>query len=54
MFDGPKEIELRMNFPGDNSSLDPDIVSSLEKMLTPGNALVGIIKQIRERYTASQ
>lgn len=54
MYDGQEALEHRMNFPRDNSCLDPDIVASLQEMLTRDNALVGIFKQLRERYPLSQ
>ncbi|KAK1380074.1 hypothetical protein POM88_026818 [Heracleum sosnowskyi] len=52
MYDGQESLEHRMNFPKSNNVLDPAIVATLQEMLTRDNALVGIFKQLRERYYA--
>ncbi|KAK1380229.1 hypothetical protein POM88_026973 [Heracleum sosnowskyi] len=54
MYDGQEAIEHRVNFPRGNSVLDPAIVATLQEMLSRDNALVGIFKQLRERYPPSE
>lgn len=54
MCDGQEAIDHRMNFPRHSNALDANIVFALQAMLTRDNALVGIFKQLWERYRASQ
>ncbi|WOG89434.1 hypothetical protein DCAR_0208672 [Daucus carota subsp. sativus] len=54
MYDGQEAIDWRLRFPRSGDALDPDIVASLLHMLTRDNFLVGIFKQLRERYPLSQ
>ncbi|KAK1365477.1 hypothetical protein POM88_041038 [Heracleum sosnowskyi] len=54
MYDGQEAIEHHINFSRNNSVLDPAIVATLQEMFTRDNALVGIFKQLRERYPPSE
>ncbi|KAK1359002.1 hypothetical protein POM88_043476 [Heracleum sosnowskyi] len=54
MYNGQEVIEHRLHFPHTRDTLDPDVVALLLQMLNRENALVGIFKQLRERYPISQ
>ncbi|XP_074362378.1 uncharacterized protein LOC141702627 [Apium graveolens] len=54
MYDGQEAVEHRLSFPGKEGEVDPTIVSMLQEMLERENALVGIFKQARERFTCTQ
>ncbi|KAK1351704.1 hypothetical protein POM88_053987 [Heracleum sosnowskyi] len=54
MYDGQEAIDYRVQFPRSGDPLDPEIVALLLQMLTRDNVLVGIYKQLRERYPISQ
>ncbi|KAK1402479.1 hypothetical protein POM88_002084 [Heracleum sosnowskyi] len=51
---GKEAIDHRLNFPRSGDKLDPDIVNLILQMLTRDNVLVGIYKQLRERYHVAQ
>ncbi|XP_074327640.1 uncharacterized protein LOC141665556 [Apium graveolens] len=54
MYDGQEAVDYRLQFPLSRDQLDPDIVNLLLQMLNRENALLGIFKQIRERYPLSE
>ncbi|KAK1361035.1 hypothetical protein POM88_045509 [Heracleum sosnowskyi] len=54
MYDGHETIDYRVQFPRSGDPLDPKIVALLLQILTRDNVLVGIYKQLRERYPISQ
>ncbi|KAL8112229.1 hypothetical protein AgCh_019791 [Apium graveolens] len=54
MYDGQEAVEHRLQFPHTRNTLDPDIVDLLLQMLNRDNVLIGIFKQVRERYHISE
>lgn len=54
MYDGQEALYHRMQFSGHEVPLDHAVVSLLSDMLNRENALVGIFRQIRERYRDSE
>nr|XP_017217380.1 PREDICTED: uncharacterized protein LOC108194955 [Daucus carota subsp. sativus] len=54
MYDGQEAIDHRMKFPRQKNALNPQVVAILLQMLNRENALVGIYRQIRERWPASE
>ncbi|XP_074323314.1 uncharacterized protein LOC141660246 [Apium graveolens] len=54
MYDGPEAVDHRLSFLGKAGEVDPTIVSMLQEMLERENALVGIFKQARKRFTCTQ
>ncbi|XP_074326125.1 uncharacterized protein LOC141664128 [Apium graveolens] len=54
MYDGQEAVEHRLQFPHTGNTLDPDIVDLLLQMLNRDNVLIGIFKQVRERYHISE
>lgn len=51
MYDGQEAVGHRLNFLGKLGAVDPAIVSMLQQMLERENVLVGLFKQLRDRYT---
>ncbi|KAK1383681.1 hypothetical protein POM88_021416 [Heracleum sosnowskyi] len=51
MYDGQDAVGHRLNFSATMGEVDPAIVSMLQEMLHRDNALVGIFKQLRDRFT---
>ncbi|KAK1394749.1 hypothetical protein POM88_013805 [Heracleum sosnowskyi] len=51
MYDGQDAVGHRLNFSAMMGEVDPAIVSMLQEMFHRDNALVGIFKQLRDRFT---
>ncbi|KAK1396108.1 hypothetical protein POM88_005971 [Heracleum sosnowskyi] len=51
MYDGQDAVAHRLNFSGKTGDVDPAIVSVLQEMLDRDNVLVGMFKQMRDRFT---
>ncbi|KAK1363668.1 hypothetical protein POM88_039229 [Heracleum sosnowskyi] len=54
MYDAQEALTHRVNFPGKMGEVDPVIVAMLQEMLERDNALVGMFKQLRHRFTGAQ
>lgn len=51
MYDAQEAVAHRVNFSAKMGEVDPSIISALQEMLDRDNALVGIFKQLRARFT---
>ncbi|KAK1384411.1 hypothetical protein POM88_022148 [Heracleum sosnowskyi] len=51
MYDSREALEHRVNFPGKEGEVDPNVISMLQEMLNRENVLVGVFKQLRNRFT---
>lgn len=51
MYDGQEAVDHRMNFPRKKDEVDATTIAMLQEMLNRDNALVGIFKQLRHRYS---
>ncbi|KAK1394840.1 ATP-dependent DNA helicase PIF1 [Heracleum sosnowskyi] len=53
MYDAQEAVTHRINFPGKMGEVDPTIMVMLQEMLERDNALVGMFKQLRHRFTSA-